>query len=128
MDDRQLRTRDAIAQTTHVLAATLLESGTLSPGPPGAQHVDGARFRVDQTLSPPGDSAPPSGTLIVSYTRQVLPAQTADPELRRGSKYILFGTLRGRRLHALKIVPDSEDTVRIVASAFAAGARHEART
>jgi hypothetical protein len=127
VDDSKLRTRDAISQTTHVLAATLVESGSLSPGPPGAQHVDGARFRVDQTLSP-GSSAPLSGTLTVSYTRQVLPERSADPELRRGSKYVLFGTLTGRRLHALKIVPYSEDTVRIVASAFAAGARHEPRT
>ena len=94
---------------------------------PGAHFVNGARFRVDQTLSP-GSAAPLSGTLTVSYIRQVLPPRSADPELQRGSKYILFGTLTGRRLHALKIVPHSDEAVRIVASALAAGARHESRT
>jgi hypothetical protein len=127
VDDRQMRTRDAIEQTTHVLVATLVETGTLSPGPPGAHHVDGAKFHVEQVLTPRTGTTQPSGTLTVSYTRHVLPEAHADPELRSGSKYVLFGTLKsGRRLHALKVVPHSEEALRIVASAFASGARHAA--
>jgi len=127
VDDRQIRTRDAIERTTHVVVGRLIEPGTISPGPPGAHHIDEAKFRIEQTLTPRDMAAPISGTVALSYTRQVLPKAHADPELQRGGRYLLFATAKpGRRLHALKIVAHSEEAVRVVASAFAGGARHAA--
>jgi hypothetical protein len=125
VDNRQIRTSDAIERTTHVVVGTLIETGTISPGPPGAHHVDEAKFRIERVLTPRGTAPPISGTVSLSYTRQVLPEAHADPELQRGTKYVLFGTSKpGRRLHALKIVPHSDEAVRVVASAFAGGAKH----
>ena len=125
MDDRHIRTRDAIERTTHVVAGTLIDTGTISPGPPGAHHIDEAKFRIEQVLTPRGTAPSISGAVALSYTRQVLPEAHADPELQRGGRYVLFGTAKpGRRFHAIKILPHSDDAVRVVASAFAAGARH----
>jgi len=124
----ELRTRHAIEQTTIVLAATLVEPGTMSPGPPGEQHVDNAAFRVERTLSPAASGGKPiSGNVRVSYSRQTFPEAHAEAELQRGTPYLLFCTILGpRRLHATKIVPDSEDAVRVVSAAFEGGARHGA--
>jgi hypothetical protein len=124
-----IRMRDAIERTTVVVLGTLLEPGVVSPGPPGAHHVDGARFRVDRTLTPGETSATPiTGTVTVSYTRQVLPESRAEAPLEPNRPYVLFCTVHSpRRLHALKIIPHSEETARIVASAFGGGARHGVR-
>jgi hypothetical protein len=125
---REIRTREAIEQTKIVVVATLMEPGTVSPGPPGTQHVDNAAFRVDRTLSPPASGAPSiSGNVRVSYARQVFPESRAEAELQRGASYLLFCTvLAPGRLHATKIVPHSDDAVRVVAAAFEAGARQGA--
>jgi len=122
---RTIRTRDAIEQTTFVLVGTLVEPGTPSPGPPGAHRIDEARFRVEQVLTPSTGAPPPSGTFALSYIRQVFPEPVAEAEPQRGGRYVLFCTLKaGQRLHALKVVPHSEEAVRVVASAFGGGARH----
>jgi hypothetical protein len=123
---RAIRTRDAIEQTSVVVLGTLVEPGTVSPGPPGAQHIDDAGFRIERTLTPAGSGAQAvSGNVRVSYTRQVSPPAEAEPALERGAKFVLFCTIHSpRRLHALKVVPHSEEAVRVVASAFDNGARH----
>jgi hypothetical protein len=123
-----VRTREAIERTTVVLLGRLLEQGGASPGPPGAQHVDNARFRIERTLTPGGSAAPSiSGEVRVSYTRRVFPQSKAEAPLEPNASYVLFCTVHSpKRVHALKIIPHSEETVRIVASAFSAGARHAA--
>jgi hypothetical protein len=123
---RDMRTRTAIEQTSVVVVATLTEPGTPSPGPPGTQHIDGARFRVERTLSPAaGGAASVSGDVRVSYSRQVLPQAKAEAELERGSSYVLFcAVLAPGRLDAVKIVPHSDEAVRVVAAAFEGGAQH----
>ena len=125
-----IRTREAIERTTVVLLGRLVEQGGASPGPPGAQDVDDAQFRIERTLTPGGSAAPSvSGTVRVSYTRRVFPESKAEAPLERNASYVLFCTVHSpKRLHALKIIPHSEETVRIVASAFGAGARHAAPT
>lgn len=125
-----VRTREAIERTTVVLLGRLLDQGGASPGPPGAQHVDNARFRIDRTLTPGGGATPSiSGTVRVSYTRRVFPQSKAEAALEPNATYILFCTVHSpKRLHALKIIPHSEETVRIVASAFGGGARHPTPT
>jgi len=126
---RGLRTRDAIERTSVVVVATLVEPGTLSPGPPGAQRIDEATFRIDDTLTPSGAaSGPGSGrTVKLSYLRQVFPEAEAEAPLERGQRYVLFCTqMDARGLNALKIVPHSDEAVRVVASAFRGGARHSA--
>ena len=127
---RSIRTRDAIEQTSVVVVGTLVEPGTVSPGPPGTQHVDNAVFRIDRTLTPQEGTAPRvSGTVRVSYNRQVFPESSAEAPLERGSSYVLFSTVHSpQRLHALKIVPHSEEATRVVASAFGDGARHSGDT
>jgi hypothetical protein len=127
---RSLRTRDAIERTSIVVLGTLVEPGTVSPGPPGSQHIDNAGFRIERTLTPAeGASTKISDNVRVSYTRQVFPQASAEAPLERGSSYVLFCTVHSpQRLHALKIVPHSEDAVRVVASAFAGGARHAGDT
>ena len=124
-----IRMRDAIERSTIVVLGTLLEAGVVSPGPPGAHHVDGARFRIDRTLTPgEASGAPITGAVTVSYTRQVLPESRAEASLEINRAYVLFCTVHSpKRLHALKIIPHSEETARIVASAFGGGARHAAR-
>lgn len=122
-----IRTRDAIERTTHVFLGTLVEPGSLSLGPPGAQRIDDAKFLVEQTLTPAAGAAAPNGTYRLSYYRQVLPESTTEAQPQRGGRYVLFCTLKaGRQLHAIKVVPHSEEAVRIVASAFGGGARHAA--
>lgn len=123
---RQIRTTDAIERTSVVVLATLVAPGMVSPGPPGAQHVDDAGFRVERTLTPGGGRAPAvSGNVKVSYTRQIYPEAEADAALERGGKYVLFCTAHSaKRLHALKIVPHTDEALRVVASAFEGGARH----
>jgi len=125
-----IRTREAIEKTAVVVLGRLVEQGTISPGPPGAQHVDDAQFRIERTLTPREGAAPSvSGTVRVSYTQRVFPEAKAEAPLERNASYVLFCTVHTpRRLHALKIIPHSEETVRIVASAFGAGARHAAPT
>lgn len=126
---RAIRTNEAIEQTSVVVMGTLVEPGTVSPGPPGAHDIDDATFRIDRTLTPAaGGSATVSGTVKISYTRQVLPEAEAEAQLERGRQYVLFCTVHsGQRLHALKAVPHSEEAVRVVASAFGSGARHAVR-
>ena len=122
-----LRTRDAIEQSALVVAGTLVEVGTPSPGPPGAHRMDNARFRVEQILTPMSSEPLQGNTLSLSYLRQVLPESAAEAAPQAGQRYILFCTLKpGRRLHALKMLPHSSEAVRIVASAFESGARHAA--
>jgi hypothetical protein len=122
----EIRTREAIEQTTVVLIGTLVEPGILSPGPPGAHAIDDATFRIDRTLTPTAaGTSPVSGTVRVSYTRQLFPEASAEAPLERGRSYVLFCTIQSpQRLFALKIVPDNEEAVRVVASAFDGGARH----
>ena len=124
---RQIRTTDAIERTSVVVVARLAAPGVVSPGPPGAHHVDDARFTVVRTLTPSGVPAPRiSGTVKVSYTRQVFPESEADTPLEQGAGYVLFCTMHTpTRLHALKILPHNEETTRVVASAFEAGTRHQ---
>ena len=122
-----IRTRDAIEQTAIVVSGTLMDAGTLSPGPPGAHRIDNAKFRVEEVLTPTTAAPLQSGTLALSYLRQVVPASVAEAEPQPGNRYVLFCTLKpGRRLHALKILPHSGEAVRIVASAFEGGAQHTA--
>ncbi|HJZ76276.1 MAG TPA: hypothetical protein VKE51_31290 [Vicinamibacterales bacterium] len=123
---RAIRTRDAIEQTAVVVVGTLVEPGTLSPGPPGTQHVDNAVFRIERTLTPSEGTSPRvAGTVRVSYTRQVFPAAAAEAALERGSSYVLFSTIKSpQQLNAIKIVPSSDEAARVVASAFGDGARH----
>jgi hypothetical protein len=122
----EMRTRDAIEQTSIVVIATLVQPGVVSAGPPGAHHIDDAGFRVERALTPPaGAASPVAANVKVSYTRQVYPEAIAEPPLERGRRYVLFCNIHSRlRLHALRIVPHSEETVRVVARAFDAGARH----
>lgn len=122
----KIRTRDAIEQTAVVILGTLAQAGTASPGPPGARHIDGARVRVERTLTPAGPGVPAvSGTVSVSYTQQVFPQSKAEAPLEPGAKVLMFCTVTGpQHLHAIKIVPHSEESVRIVASAYEGGARH----
>lgn len=124
---REIRTRDAIERTNVVVIASLVEPGVVSPGPPGAHDIDGARFRVERTLTP--DGAPQVGREItVAYTRQVVPPARAEAQLERGRSYLLFANvLAPRRLYALKVVPHSDEAARLVASAFSGGARHAVR-
>jgi hypothetical protein len=69
----------------------------------------------------------PGRTVKVSYLRQVYPVCTAST-LERGRRYVFFCTRLGaQELHAVKIMPHSEDAVRVVASAFQGGARHAMR-
>lgn len=121
-----IRTREAIERTSVVVIGTLVEPGTLSPGPPGAHRIDDAAFRIERTLTPGPAGVPPvSGTVKVSYTRQVFPEAEAEAQLERGRPYVLFCTVHSpQRLHALKVVPHSEEVDRVVASAFDGGARH----
>jgi hypothetical protein len=118
-----LRTRDAIKRTSVVVGATLVEP----PGRPGSG--DGATVRIDEILTPadvaPNAAAVWSGrTVKVSYLRQVFPECPAS-SLERGRRYVFFCTrIAEAELHALKIMPHSEDAVRVVASAFEGGARH----
>lgn len=123
---RAIRTRDAIERTAAVVIGTLVEPGVVSPGPPGAHDVDDASFRIERMLTPPAAGvATISGTVKVSYTQQVFPEAEAEAPLERGRPYVLFCTAPApKRLYALKVVPHSEDAVRVVASAFAGGARH----
>jgi hypothetical protein len=122
-----IRTRDAIEQTAIVVAGTLTDAGTPSPGPPGAHRIDNAKFRVEQVLTPTSKEDVRSDTMTMSYLRQVIPASVAEAPPQAGQRYVLFCTLKpGRRLHALKILPHSNEAVRIVASAFESGARHSA--
>jgi hypothetical protein len=125
-----IRTRDAIERTSIVVLGTLVEAGKSSPGPPGARHIDDAGFRIERTLTPAGSSVPAvSGTVKLSYTQQVFPESKAEAPLQRGATFVLFCTVTApRRLHALKIVPHSEESVRVVASAFESGLRHTADT
>jgi hypothetical protein len=122
-----IRTRDAIEQTAIVVVGTLVEAGTLSPGPPGAHRIDNARFRVEEVLTPMSNEPQLRNTLSLSYLRQVLPESAAEIAPQPGHRYVLFSTLKpGKKLHALKIVPHSAEAVRVVASAFGAGAAHSA--
>jgi hypothetical protein len=123
---RSIRTRDAIEQTSIVVVGTLVEPGTVSPGPPGSQHVDNAVFRIERTLTPSEGTVPRvSGNVRVSYTRQVFPQASAEAPLERGASYVLFSTVQSpQQLHALKIVPHSDEAARVVATAFGDGARH----
>jgi hypothetical protein len=125
-----IRTRDAIERSAIVLLGTLVEAGKSSPGPPGARHIDDARIRIERTLTPAGSGVPAvSGTVKVSYTQQVFPQAKAEAPLERGAKFVLFCTVTApRQLHALKIVPHSEESVRVVASAFNSGGRHMGNT
>ena len=123
---REIRTREAIERTSVVVVGTLVEPGIVSPGPPGAHDIDDAGFRIDRTLTPTAaGTSPVSGTVRVWYTRQVFPEAAAEAALERGRPYVLFCTIQSpQRLFALKIVPHSEEAVRVVASAFDSGARH----
>jgi len=122
----ELRTRDAIEQTTVVLTGTLVDPGVVSAGPPGAHAIDAATFRIDRTLTPTAaGTSPVAGTVRVSYNRQLFPEASAEAPLERGRSYVLFASiLSPQRLFALKIVPHNEEAVRVVASAFDGGARH----
>lgn len=122
---RAVRTRDAIEQTTQVLSGTITGTGNVSPGPPGAHDIDGATLRVDQVLTPNASTGvTPGQTVSLSYTRQVFPESEAEAELQQGQRYVLFCRSHGRAVVALKAVPHSREQLRIVASAFRAGARH----
>jgi hypothetical protein len=123
---RSIRTREAIEQTAVVVVGTLVEPGTVSPGPPGSQHVDNAVFRIERTLTPSEGAAPRvAGTVRVSYNRQVFPPSSAEAPLERGSSYVLFSAVHSpQKLNALKIVPSSDEAARVVATAFGDGARH----
>lgn len=125
-----VRTRDAIERTSIVVLATLVEAGKSSPGPPGSRDIDDASFRIERSLTPQGAGVPAvSGTVKVSYTQQVFPQSKAEAPLQRGARFVLFCTVTApRQLHALKIVPHSEESLRIVASAFQSGARHTGGT
>ena len=130
MEDRhpggEIRTREAIEQTAVVLVGTLVDPGLVSPGPPGAHAIDDATFRIDRTLTPTAaGTSPVSGTVRVSYNRQLFPQASAEAPLERGRSYVLFASiLSPQKLFALKIVPNNEESVRVVASAFDGGARH----
>jgi hypothetical protein len=122
-----IRTRDAIEQTGLVVAGTLVEVGTPSPGPPGAHRFDNARFRVEEILTPVSNEPLPGNALSLSYIRQVIPESAAEIAPQAGRRYVLFCTLKpGRQMHALKMLPHSAEVVRMVASAFETGARHSA--
>ncbi len=122
-----IKTRDAIEQTAVVVVGTLVEAGTLSPGPPGAHRIDNAKVRVEELLTPRSNEPVLRSTLSVSYLRQVLPESAAEIAPQPGRRYVLFCTLKpGGRLHALKVLPHSAEAVAIVARAFESGAAHSA--
>jgi hypothetical protein len=122
---RALRIRDAIEQTSVVVTGALVEPGTPSPGPPGAHRIDDATFRIDSALTP-GASSASSQTVKLSYLRQVFPESEAEAPLEPGQRYVLFCIEMGSNggLSVIKIVPQSDETLRVVANAFQAGARH----
>jgi hypothetical protein len=122
-----IRTRDAIAQSGVVVAGTVIDAGTPSPGRRDGCPIENARFRVEEILTPMPGAAPAPETLTLSYVRHSQPGPAAEHPPRAGRRYVLFCTLEARRqMHALKMLPHSPDVARMVASTFDNGARHSA--